>query len=44
VHGRNPQQSDARKRPESGKSQASPLWPLEAVNFFMADMQSGIGP
>ena len=26
-------------RPASG-----PLWPLLAVNFFMADMQSGIGP
>ena len=20
------------------------LWPLEALNFFMADMQAGIGP
>jgi MFS family permease len=28
----------------SGKIQTSRRWPLEAVNFFMADMQSGIGP
>ena len=20
------------------------IWPLQALNFFMADMQSGIGP
>ena len=26
------------------KSQTRRLWPLLAVNFFMADMQSGIGP
>src|SRR5579871_1720059 len=32
----------ASKRPD--KSQARRLWPLLAVNFFMADMQSGIGP
>ncbi|HET7888271.1 MAG TPA: MFS transporter [Bradyrhizobium sp.] len=30
----------------SKQSQSSPvrLWPLLAINFFMADMQSGIGP
>jgi MFS family permease len=33
----------ATKRPQQSK-QASALWPLLAVNFFMADMQSGIGP
>jgi MFS family permease len=32
------------KRPQQGKSSAMRLWPLLAVNFFMADMQSGIGP
>src|SRR5580704_13124216 len=26
------------------KSRTFRLWPLLAVNFFMADMQSGIGP
>jgi predicted MFS family arabinose efflux permease len=31
----------ARKRPQQNKNR---LWPLLAVNFFMADMQSGIGP
>jgi MFS family permease len=31
------------KRPRQSK-QGSALWPLLAVNFFMADMQSGIGP
>jgi predicted MFS family arabinose efflux permease len=38
----------ARKRPRRNKEQdqdkAARLWPLLAVNFFMADMQSGIGP
>jgi MFS family permease len=33
----------ATKRPRKSK-QGSALWPLLAVNFFMADMQSGIGP
>ena len=32
----------ASKRP--GTSQTRRLWPLLGVNFFMADMQSGIGP
>ena len=38
----------AKKRPrqstEHDKDRAARLWPLLAVNFFMADMQSGIGP
>ena len=34
----------ARKRPKQSQSHATRLWPLLAVNFFMADMQSGIGP
>ena len=34
----------ATKRPEKSRSRAIWLWPLLAVNFFMADMQSGIGP
>ena len=38
----------AKKRPrqstEQDKDRAARLWPLLAVNFFMADMQSGIGP
>jgi len=38
----------AKKRPrqstEHDKGRAARLWPLLAVNFFMADMQSGIGP
>jgi len=34
----------ATKRPEQSQSQKIRLWPLLAVNFFMADMQSGIGP
>lgn len=34
----------ARKRREKPKDKATRLWPLLAVNFFMADMQSGIGP
>jgi predicted MFS family arabinose efflux permease len=33
----------ATTRQKQGKSRAR-LWPLLAVNFFMADMQSGIGP
>ncbi|MGA2997825.1 MFS transporter [Bradyrhizobium sp.] len=34
----------ATKRPEKRQSRVTWLWPLLAVNFFMADMQSGIGP
>ena len=34
----------ARQRREKTKDTAARLWPLLAVNFFMADMQSGIGP
>ena len=34
----------ARKRREKTRDRAICLWPLLAVNFFMADMQSGIGP
>ncbi len=34
----------ARKRPPQKKDKSARLWPLLAVNFFMADMQSGIGP
>ena len=34
----------ARKRREKPEDKATRLWPLLAVNFFMADMQSGIGP
>jgi MFS family permease len=34
----------ARKRREKTRDKAARLWPLLAVNFFMADMQSGIGP
>jgi len=33
-----------RQNKEQGKGNATRLWPLLAVNFFMADMQSGIGP
>src|SRR6516165_7418123 len=33
----------AKKRPQ-GKDKPAQIWPLLAVNFFMADMQSGIGP
>ena len=32
------------KRPQQNRNEAARLWPLLAVNFFMADMQSGIGP
>jgi MFS family permease len=32
------------KRREKPRDKAARLWPLLAVNFFMADMQSGIGP
>src|SRR5690348_2578746 len=35
--------SMARKR-QKDKTGPARLWPLLAVNFFMADMQSGIGP
>jgi MFS family permease len=38
----------AKERPrqdkESNRGNVARLWPLLAVNFFMADMQSGIGP
>jgi predicted MFS family arabinose efflux permease len=34
----------ASKRPRQSQSQTIRLWPLLAINFFMADMQSGIGP
>jgi MFS family permease len=34
----------AKKRQEKTRDRATRLWPLLAVNFFMADMQSGIGP
>jgi predicted MFS family arabinose efflux permease len=34
----------AKKRPQNNKTGPARLWPLLAVNFFMADMQSGIGP
>jgi MFS family permease len=34
----------AKKRPAQGKDKPAQIWPLLAVNFFMADMQSGIGP
>jgi predicted MFS family arabinose efflux permease len=34
----------ASKRPKQRQGQTTWLWPLLAVNFFMADMQSGIGP
>jgi predicted MFS family arabinose efflux permease len=34
----------ARKRPRQNQSKSARLWPLLAVNFFMADMQSGVGP
>jgi MFS family permease len=33
-----------RQNQEQGKDKAARFWPLLAVNFFMADMQSGIGP
>ena len=34
----------ARSRRQPHDSDKARLWPLLAVNFFMADMQSGIGP
>jgi len=34
----------ATKRQGKAKDKAARLWPLLGVNFFMADMQSGIGP
>jgi MFS family permease len=33
-----------KRRPQKNKAGPTRLWPLLAVNFFMADMQSGIGP
>ncbi len=33
-----------KKRPQQNRTGPHRLWPLLAVNFFMADMQSGIGP
>ena len=35
---------DKPPRQHQAKASATRLWPLLAVNFFMADMQSGIGP
>ena len=29
---------------QSTKSMNAAIWPLLALNFFMADMQAGIGP
>jgi MFS family permease len=34
----------ARKQTRQHEDKKTRLWPLLAVNFFMADMQSGIGP
>jgi MFS family permease len=34
----------ASKRPRHNGNKSARLWPLLAVNFFMADMQSGVGP
>jgi predicted MFS family arabinose efflux permease len=34
----------ARHRPRPSDKTSARLWPLLAVNFFMADMQSGVGP
>lgn len=34
----------AKKQPQRNRTGPARLWPLLAVNFFMADMQSGIGP
>src|SRR5579871_2482777 len=34
----------AKKEQRQTKNRSARLWPLLAVNFFMADMQSGIGP
>lgn len=34
----------ADKPPREKKNIAMRRWPLLALNFFMADMQSGIGP
>jgi predicted MFS family arabinose efflux permease len=34
----------ASKRPQQNDNKSACLWPLLAVNFFMADMQSGVGP
>jgi MFS family permease len=34
----------AKKRTQKNRTGPARLWPLLAVNFFMADMQSGIGP
>jgi predicted MFS family arabinose efflux permease len=34
----------AKTRSQKSKTGPARLWPLLAVNFFMADMQSGIGP
>ena len=32
------------KRQSTGGSGLGGIWPLQALNFFMADMQAGIGP
>jgi MFS family permease len=34
----------AEERSKQSQSPTTRLWPLLAINFFMADMQSGIGP
>ncbi len=36
--------ADKRPRQDRTRRTAKRLWPLLALNFFMADMQSGIGP
>jgi MFS family permease len=36
--------ADKPPQPDKSKKIAPRLWPLLGVNFFMADMQSGIGP
>jgi MFS family permease len=32
------------KRQSTGGSRLRGIWPLQALNFFMADMQAGVGP
>jgi MFS family permease len=32
------------KRQSNGGSKLGGIWPLQALNFFMADMQAGVGP
>src|SRR5712691_9571483 len=31
-------------KPTTASAQRKPIWPLLSLNFFMADMQAGIGP